>query len=167
VSKIRALITEDSDIFAQRIFAMLARVNGIEVVRRARNVPEAVEAVRNLRPDLVILDIGMPGGSGFDVLEGMKRAHETAIVIVLTNYSYSHYRKKCLQLGARFFFDKTELEHVADVLRELVCDSSQLSTPGGLMSAAPPGAEAAQFTAGDQIQVPQVRRREKQHEPGK
>ena len=123
VRKIRALIADDSDIYVQRVFTLLAGLGGIEVVSRARNVPEAAEAVRHLKPDVVILDIGMPGGSGIDVLEGMNRNHETSLVIVLTNYSYAQYRKKCLQLGAGYFFDKVELEKVAEVLRGLTGDS--------------------------------------------
>jgi len=104
---------------------MLAKLDGIEIVCRARNVKETAEAVRGLKPDVVILDIGMPGGSGIDVLNGMKRDRETSMVIVLTNHSDSRYRKKCLQLGASFFFDKTELEQVVQVLQGLLCDSSK------------------------------------------
>jgi DNA-binding NarL/FixJ family response regulator len=104
---------------------MLAKLGEIEIICRARNVPEATEAVRDLKPDVVILDIGMPGGSGIDVLESMKRNRERSMVIVLTNYSYPQYRKKCLQLGASFFFDKAELQEVAEVLRGFICDSSK------------------------------------------
>ena len=75
---------------------------------------------------MVILDIRMPGGSGIDVLDGMKRDRVTPTVIVLTNYDYPQYRKKCLQSGASFFFDKSaEFEKVAQVLRGLISDSSK------------------------------------------
>jgi DNA-binding NarL/FixJ family response regulator len=123
VGKITALIAEDSDAFAHRILTMLTKLSGVEIVRRVSNVPEAAEAIRALKPDVVILDISMPGGSGIDVLEGMKKNRQTSIVIVFTNYGYPQYRKKCLELGARYFFDKVELENVSELLRGLICDS--------------------------------------------
>lgn len=120
------LIADDSEVLVQRLVARLAELGGIDIVGRARNVAEAAEAVRSLKPDVVILDISMPGGSGIDVLEGMKKDRETSMVIVLTNYSDSQYRKKCRQLGARFFFDKSaEFEKVAPALQDLICDSSK------------------------------------------
>ena len=74
-----------------------------------------------LKPDVVILDLCMPGGSGIEVLEGLKRDQMRPLVIVLSNYGQSQYRKKCLASGASFFFDKSiEFEEVSKVLRRLV-----------------------------------------------
>ena len=117
----RVLIADDSDFLVKRLAATLGQISGIEVAGRAGTVAEASEAVRNLKPDVVILDIGMPGGSGIDVLEGMKKDRLNAVVIVLTNYGLPEYRKRCMESGARFFFDKsTEFERVSEVLRRLV-----------------------------------------------
>ncbi len=122
----RVLIADDSEALVQRLVTNLAKLDGIEIVGHAETVAEAAEGVRNLRPDVVILDIRMPGGSGIDVLDGMKRDRVTPTVIVLTNYDYPQYRKKCLQSGASFFFDKSaEFEKVAQVLRGLISDSSK------------------------------------------
>ncbi len=145
MGKIRALIADDSDSFAQRIDTTLTKLGGIEIVRRVRNVPEAAEAIRDLRPDVVILDISMPGGSGIDVLAGMKRNRQTSTVIVLTNYSYPQYRKKCLQLGARYFFDKVELERVAEVLQGLGSGCSKNQEPA---DGASRGSQATKGEAG-------------------
>ena len=122
----RVLIADDSQVLVQRLVTTLAKLDGIEIVGHAGTVAEAAQGVRNLHPDVVILDICMPGGSGIDVLEGMKRDRVTPIVIILTNYGYPQYRKKCLQSGASFFFDKSaEFEKVAQVLRSLINDSSK------------------------------------------
>jgi DNA-binding NarL/FixJ family response regulator len=68
----------------------------------------------------VILDIRMPGGSGIDVLENIKKTNAAPVVIVLTNYPYPQYRKKCMALGAEYFFDKTtEFEKVTEVIENL------------------------------------------------
>jgi DNA-binding NarL/FixJ family response regulator len=63
----------------------------------------------------------MPGGSGIDVLESMKKNPSPPIVIMLSNFSGPQYRRRCLEGGARFFFDKSvEFHKVAEVLRGLV-----------------------------------------------
>jgi DNA-binding NarL/FixJ family response regulator len=115
------LIADDSDAIAERLAAMLAGVDGIEVVGRAGTVTETARAVRRLAPDVVILDIQMPGGSGIDILDGMKTDGIAPVVIVLTNHPYPPYRKRCLESGARFFLDKsTEFEKVVEVLGSLI-----------------------------------------------
>jgi hypothetical protein len=56
-----------------------------------------------------------------EVLEGMREGQLKPVVIILTNYGQAQYRKKCLESGATFFFDKSsEFEKVADVLQRLV-----------------------------------------------
>jgi DNA-binding NarL/FixJ family response regulator len=110
----------------QRLMAMLAHVKGVEIVDKVGTVDETKEAVRRLRPDAVILDMQMPGGSGIDVLESMKEDRLISTVIVLTNHPYASYRKKCLQVGARFFLDKScEFEKVGEVLQGLIRDADR------------------------------------------
>jgi len=63
----------------------------------------------------------MPGGSGIDVLESLKKHPFPPIVIMLTNHVDRQYRKKCLNNGASFYFDKsTEFHRVAEVLQNLM-----------------------------------------------
>jgi len=117
----RLLIADDSELIVDRLIASLEAIKGVEVVDRAGTVEEASEAVRTLRPDVVILDMQMPGGTGLDVLATMKRDQVSCVVIVLTNFAYPQYRKKCLGSGANFFLDKsTEFDKVGDVLRSML-----------------------------------------------
>jgi DNA-binding NarL/FixJ family response regulator len=117
----RVLIADDSEVIVQRLIALLAHVKGVEIVDQVGTVEETREAVRRLRPDAVILDMQMPGGSGIDVLESMKKDKLISTVIVLTNYPYAPYRKKCLEVGAKFFLDKSnEFERVGEVLQGLI-----------------------------------------------
>src|SRR5215467_10265610 len=117
----RLLIADDSELIVDRLIASLEAIKGVEVVDRAGTVEEASEAVRTLRPDVVILDMRMPGGSGLDVLGSMKKDQVSCVVIVLTNFANPQYRKKCLASGANFFLDKsTEFDKVGDVLRSLL-----------------------------------------------
>jgi DNA-binding NarL/FixJ family response regulator len=111
--------------------AMLAHVRGVEIVDQVGTVDEATEAVRRLKPDAVILDMQMPGGSGIDVLENMKKDRLISTVIVLTNHPHASYRKKCLQVGAKFFLDKSnEFEKVGELLQGLIRDADCEPKPG-------------------------------------
>jgi DNA-binding NarL/FixJ family response regulator len=127
----RVLIADDSELIVQRLVAMLAHVGGVEIVDQVSTVEETRQAMRRFRPDAVILDMQMPGGSGIDVLESMKKERLVSTVIVLTNHPYAPYRKKCLQIGAKFFLDKSnEFEKVGEVLQELIREADLKTEPG-------------------------------------
>ena len=112
-AKINVFIADDSLIVREHLVTMLEELAGIEIVGQAENVVEAISGIRILQPDVVILDIRMPGGNGIDVLQTVKKDEVTPMVIILTNYPYPAYRQKCLQAGADFFLDKsTEFDQI-------------------------------------------------------
>ena len=86
---------------------MLAQIEGIEIVGEAQDVPQAFDCVRTLRPDAVILDIQMPGGSGIDVLRELKHNYPSIVTIVLTNHPSLQYQQKCAELGVDYFVIKS------------------------------------------------------------
>ncbi|MBI3795886.1 MAG: PAS domain S-box protein, partial [Deltaproteobacteria bacterium] len=93
---------------------------GVDVVGQAQNLSAAVEAVRTISPDVVILDIHMPEGSGIEVLRALKKSQPAPLVIMLTNYPFLQFRQRCLAEGADFFLDKsTEFEKVPGLLEDL------------------------------------------------
>jgi DNA-binding NarL/FixJ family response regulator len=127
----KVLIADDSELIVQRLMAMLSHVRGVEIVDQVGTVEETRRAMRKFRPDAVILDMQMPGGSGIDVLESMKKERLVSTVIVLTNHPYAPYRKKCLQIGAQFFLDKSnEFEKVGEVLQALIREADLKTEPG-------------------------------------
>ena len=117
---VRVFIVDDSAIIRERLEMILSELKGIEIIGQAKCSTEAEEAIPKLKPDVVILDIRMPGGSGIEVLKEIKKGRNPPVVIMLTNYPYPQYRKKCKDAGANFFFDKsTEFEGVIEVLKKL------------------------------------------------
>lgn len=124
----KVFIADDSAEFRERIVDMISGAESIEMVGQAENVPEAINAIRELKPDVVILDMRMPGGCGIDVLNTIEKNGRVPIVIMLTNYPYPQYRKKCFDAGADFFFDKSsEFEKVIDVLQSVPAGSDGIS----------------------------------------
>jgi len=114
----KVFIADDSSEIRKRIIAMLSDlVERIEMIGEAANVQDAINSIHEFDPDVVILDIRMPGGSGIDVLKEIKKKNEVPVIIILTNYPYSQYRKKCMEAGADFFFDKSsDFEEIVKVV---------------------------------------------------
>jgi len=118
----KILIADDSSVVRDRLVTLLTDVDGIEVVGQAKDAIEAKSLAAQLRPHVAILDIRMPNGSGADVVRDIKQLTPTPKVIILTNYPHPENRKKCIERGADYFFDKsTEFKKVVAVLKGMLC----------------------------------------------
>ncbi len=116
----KVFIVENSASLQERLGRLLSDLGGVRIVGYAATASDAVEKIRETSPAVVILDIRLDQGTGFEVLEKVKLPRQGPIVIVLTNYPYPQYRDKCLGAGADYFFDKsTELDAVLGVLNTL------------------------------------------------
>ena len=116
----KIFIADDSAVVRERLIEMLSELPGIEIIGQAQDGLEATNLIKKLNPDVVILDIRMPRENGIDVLQNIKRDKQAPIVIMPTNYSYPQYRKKCMEAGADFFFEKsTEFEKVMEVVKKV------------------------------------------------
>ncbi len=114
---VRVFVVDDSIEIRDRLVDMLGALPEVDIVGVASDVTSAVDGFLHLRPDVTILDIRLPGGSGLEVLERIKRADADAVVIILTNYPFQQYRERCLELGAEYFFDKsTQFDQVPQIV---------------------------------------------------
>ena len=117
---VRVFIADDSMLILERLKAMLSDLSEVEIIGESRTGIEAIQAIRTKNPDVIIRDIKMPGMGGIDVLKYIKNNNKDTKVIMLTNYPFPQYRKKCMDLGADYFFKKTtEFENVLDALKQL------------------------------------------------
>lgn len=117
---INVFIVDDSEIVRERLTSMLSEVPSINIVGYADNPLAATESIVMHRPDVIILDIFLTGGSGIHVLKNIRGKKITSKVIMLTNYAQEEYRKKCFEEGADFFFDKSiEFDKVVDVIQRI------------------------------------------------
>jgi DNA-binding NarL/FixJ family response regulator len=117
----KLLIVDDSQVLARCLRSSLADVPGLEIVGHADCVADGIMEIRKAEPDVVVLDIRMPDGSGIEVLESLKSHPSPPTVIMLTNYDFPQFRRKCLESGSRYYFDKsTEFHRVGEVLRSLM-----------------------------------------------
>jgi DNA-binding NarL/FixJ family response regulator len=113
------LIADDSILIRERLAALIAEIDGVHLIGQATTAAEAIALARHYKPDVVILDIRMPGGNGIEALQAIKKVAPSR-VIMLTAFPYPQYRQKCLQAGADYFFDKAgDFDRVAAVLEQL------------------------------------------------
>jgi len=123
---LKLFIADDSEAILESLSDLLVEIRGLEIVGHAHNANEAIEKIKNSKPDVAILDIRMPGGSGIHVLETIKLYNKKILFIILTAYPYPQYRQICAEMGAEYFFDKsTEFHRVQEVLTELAVSAQK------------------------------------------
>jgi DNA-binding NarL/FixJ family response regulator len=119
-AEMNIFVVEDSASIRERLVAMLGDMEGVAVVGEADTPREALEGILRTRPDSVLLDIQLNGGSGLDVLREAHPQVPATVFIVLTNYPTPQYRRICMEAGAAYFFDKsTEIAKVREVIAGL------------------------------------------------
>jgi DNA-binding NarL/FixJ family response regulator len=118
----KLFIADDSEVMRERIRELVLAVEGVELAGEAGDVQSSIKGILNLKPDVVILDIRMPGGSGLDVLRKVKgHPQKTPFIIVLTNYPFQEYKEMATKLGADHFFDKASgFDEVEKVLEKML-----------------------------------------------
>lgn len=104
---IRVLVVDDHAVVRQGLSALLQTAADMDVVGEAASAQEAVEAVRRTKPDVVLLDLVMPGEDGITVLPKLKTAHPAVRVLVLTSYVDADWVEPALAAGADGYLLKT------------------------------------------------------------
>jgi len=113
----KVFLVEDSPMLRERLQGLLAAIPGAEVVGHAAGAPEALEGIAGAQAEVVVLDIQLEKGSGFDVLKALQKSAPHVEVYMLTNFASDSYRMAALRYGARGFFDKsTEIDRLREVL---------------------------------------------------
>jgi DNA-binding NarL/FixJ family response regulator len=102
----RVLIADDHDLFRAGLAAVL-EVAGLQVVGDAADGPSAQRAVATLRPDIVLMDIEMPGGDGLTATQQILTEHPTVQVLMFTTFDLDEYIFQALRAGASGFLLKT------------------------------------------------------------
>jgi DNA-binding NarL/FixJ family response regulator len=126
----RIYVVDDSALIRERLIEMLSDNPDVQVVGQSADPFEAAANIREMSPDVVILDIQMEGKSGIELLKEIKRETPDIRVIVLTSYAYPQYRRQCKDLGAEHFLSKlTEFEKLTVLIRNMD-DRNVLAKPG-------------------------------------
>ena len=114
----KLLIVDDSDLLQDRIHTAIEEVDNTISIAHAFSFKEGLELFITFEPDIVILDIALPDGSGINLLQVFKKEKTYVKVLIFTNYPTSEFKKRCLELGADYFFDKSNLGSIIKAISE-------------------------------------------------
>ncbi len=103
---IRLLIIDDHEMVREGLKAILTTESDFSIVGDAANAEQAFELIERLRPDVILLDIRLPGTSGIDVCRTVTERYPEIAVIILTTFTDESLVAQCIQAGARGFIVK-------------------------------------------------------------
>ena len=115
MTPIRIMLAEDHGLVRAGIHALLDRMEGVEVVAEVKDGQEAVRVVESLRPDVVLMDVAMPGLNGLEAADRITKQWPDVRVIILSMHENEEYLRQALKAGALGYLlkgaDLSELEH--------------------------------------------------------
>ena len=119
MKNITILITDDHAVVRQGLCALLKAESDIDVVGKARNGREAVRMAWTFRPDVILMDIGMPVLNGFEATRQILAANPEAKVLILSAHQYEEYAESMAAAGAVGFLEKrTACKVLTKAIRE-------------------------------------------------
>ena len=128
--KIRVLLVDDHALFRQGLKILISAEADMEVAGEASNGRDAVEKADELRPDVVLMDIGMPGLSSFEASRQIRKNHPRTKVLFLTMYDDQDYVTQGLAVGVSGYILKDcPSAELVRALRDASNGGSYLSTP--------------------------------------
>jgi DNA-binding NarL/FixJ family response regulator len=130
------LICDDHTLFREGLVALLERQAGWRVVGQAQDGDEALALAARLAPDVVVMDVAMPGVNGVDATAGILERSPSTAVIALSMYADKHYRKRMIDAGARGYVLKTDASTELVAAIEAAVGGSTYISPALAQSAA-------------------------------
>jgi DNA-binding NarL/FixJ family response regulator len=120
-SSAHVLVVDDSPLMRRMVREVLESESGFKIVGEAQNGREAIRRAKQLKPDLVILDLGMPVMNGLEAAPALKRTLPEVRLILLTMYSDPEVEQTARSAGIDAVVPKDEaLEHLVQTARQLV-----------------------------------------------
>jgi len=111
-SQTRVVLVEDHPMFRERLAHLINKELGMQVCGEADNVQQAMEVIRDTRPDIAIVDISLRGSSGLELIKDMKAQGIDIPVLVLSMHDENLYAERVIRSGARGYITKNEASSV-------------------------------------------------------
>lgn len=128
MTKIRVLLTDDHTLFRQGLRTLLEGEPDIEVAGEAANAADAVALAEQLRPDVVLMDIGMTGMSSFEATRQIRKERPETKVLFLSMYDDEDYLAESVEIGASgYILKESPAEQLLSAIREVYRGGNYLS----------------------------------------
>jgi DNA-binding NarL/FixJ family response regulator len=124
----RILIADDHELVRRGLLSLLVARADWEVCAEAGDGREAIEKARELKPDVVLLDITMPHVNGLDAARIIRRDVPHAKVIILSQYDESEMRARALEAGAQGYVSKSDASSQLLIAIDALINNHHLST---------------------------------------
>lgn len=113
------LIVDDNLNFVDRMIVLLKEAGNTSDIHIASDYNEARRMFAEVAPDIMLLDINLPGKNGIDLLRLIRKNDANCEVIMITNHADDYYREQCYELGAKHFLDKSnDFAEVPGLIRD-------------------------------------------------
>ena len=128
MNKIRTVVVDDDPFVRMSLQTILDAQDDIEFCALGGSGEEAVDLYERERPDVLLMDIQMPGMGGLDAAELILGTHDDARIVFLTTFSDDEYIVRALRIGAKGYLVKQEVATIAPALRAVVAGQNVLGT---------------------------------------
>lgn len=126
---IKLLIVDDHPVVRRGLKSLLSTYEDFDILGEAEDFASGVTQIEQLNPDIVLLDIRLPGQSGLDLLDWIKRHHPKLKVIILTSFDDDEHVQRALSRGAHGYILKSGSdEMLADAIRAVYHNGRVLSS---------------------------------------
>jgi two-component system, NarL family, invasion response regulator UvrY len=117
---IRVLIADDHPVVRKGLSMILSEADGIQVVAEANNAQEVLDTLPKLPVDVLVLDIGMPGRSGLEILQELRQHYPKLPVLILSQYPEEQIAVRAIRAGAAGYLNKESApEQLVDAVRRV------------------------------------------------
>jgi DNA-binding NarL/FixJ family response regulator len=120
----RTLIVEDNPLFRQTIADILSTQFPSMVVEEVADGKTALQKIEDASPDLIFMDIKLPGENGLHLTEHIKKSHPEIVVAILTSYDWPEYREAAYKFGANYFIMKgsSTNKEIVELIESILAD---------------------------------------------
>jgi CheY-like chemotaxis protein len=115
LKEIRILLADDSEADRQQVQKAFSQVDGCTLVGMVASGNEATQLVKDLQPDVVVLDLPMPHRDGIQVLREIRKEGPKAEIIMFTADPSVVLKEVCLEAGADFYLHKSQIQDLLDI----------------------------------------------------
>jgi DNA-binding NarL/FixJ family response regulator len=119
IDKAKVFLVDDHPLVREWLATLINQQADLQVCGEADSAPKALQMMGEMKPEIAIVDISMEGGSGLELIKGIKASHPSLLIIVLSMHDEALYAERALRAGARGYIMKREA--TKRVLQALRC----------------------------------------------
>ena len=124
----RIVIVDDHPLFRKGLEQLISSSDGLAICGEAGNAAKAMDVIRQITPDLVIVDLSLPGANGIELIKNIRAEFPKLLILVLSMHDESLYALRSMRAGAQGYVMKQEaLDSVVSAIREILAGRPYLS----------------------------------------